>query len=465
MKSENSPQLKPITSLAVLPFINGNGDSNVEFLSDGISESLINSLSLLSQLKVVARTTAFHYKDKQIDPQQVGRDLKVDAIVLGKVTQLGDVLIVQADLISTEDGSQIWGERYTRKQSDILTVQEDVTRRLLERLRLKLTGEDKEHIAKQHTSNAQAYQLYLKGQYHVNKRTDEDWQKATDYFQQAIRLDPNYALAYTGLAGSFTANRSLPAHERMPKAKDAVMKALSIDNKLAEAHTALALIKDRYDWDWAGAEAEYKRAIELSPNDFAGHHKYGSFLSRLGRHDEAIEELRFALQLDPISVNVNADLGLAYLFADEVGLAIEQLQKAKEIDSSFSATYFYLAQSYEKGGEFDKAIEEYLTLASFFSAKVKDELKTAYLANGWKGFWQKRLDMALKRIREDIFSPTDIAGYFCRLGKSNEALKWLERAYQERDTKLTNLMVDSVFDSLRRDSRFQDLLRRVGFSK
>jgi serine/threonine protein kinase/Tfp pilus assembly protein PilF len=304
---------RPTDSIAILPMANAGPDIDSDYLSDGITENIINSLSQLSHLKVTAPTTAFRYKGKNIDAQAAGRELHVNAVMTGKVLQHGDTLIVQADLVNVADGTQIWGDRYNRKLSDILAVQEEIASRISEKLRLQLTGGERQRLTRPPTENTEAYQLYLKGRYHLY-RQQEDVKKAFTYFEQAIAKDPGYAQAYAGLADAYgelqrTGINLMPAKEAMPKAKQAAMKALALDEQLADAHISLAHIKEGYEWDWAGAEREYKRAVDLNPRLASVRREYGVHLSMVGRHDESSAELNRALEIDPLDLQTNTELG------------------------------------------------------------------------------------------------------------------------------------------------------------
>src|SRR5882724_1495244 len=322
-----------IDSLAALPFVNVDADPNTEYLSDGITESLINSLSQLPNLKVISFSSVSRYRGRQIDPQAVARDLGVRALLVGKVTQRGDDLLVSAELVDTRDNSHIWGEQYNRKLSGLLALQKEISREVSDKLRLRSSGQQKERLTKQNTESTEAYQLYLKGRYHWNKWTPEGWQKSIEYFQQAIDKDPSYALAYVGLSNAYNAlgffDEMLP-REAWPKAEEAAVKALEIDDTLGEAHAALGSVKYLYDWDWAAAERELKRAIELSPNDEVAHTVYAYYLHSMGRADEGLAEMKRAYELNPLSIRINFGLGDMLAFAHahrKYDQAIEQFRK------------------------------------------------------------------------------------------------------------------------------------------
>ena len=351
---------KTIDSLAILPLANGSGAPQMEYLSDGITESLINSLSQLPNLKVLARTTVFSYKNRAVDPIKVGRELGVRAVLTGRVVEREGSLIIQADLLDVKDGSQLWGEQYHRKFSDVLAVQEEIAKQISERLRLKLTGEEQKRLTRHHTENAEAYQLYLKGRYYWNKRTAESLNKGVEYFQQAIDKDPNYALAYAGLTDSYSllgsSTGGLSPKETFSKAKAAAVKALEIDDTLAEAHAALALVHLRYDWDWSATEREIKRAIALNPNYATTYHWYADYLVVMGRLDEAIAQIKRAQELDPLSLIINTVVGLRLYHARQYDQAIEQCQKTLEMDPNFAQAHFALGEAYEQKAKYEEAI-------------------------------------------------------------------------------------------------------------
>ncbi len=326
-----------ITSLAVLPLVNASADPQMEYLSDGITETIINSLAQLPQLRVMARSTVFRYKGREADPQAVGHELGVGAVLTGRVSQVGESLIISMELVDVAHGWQLWGEQYNRNPADIFALQEEIAREISGKLRLRLTGEQQQRLTKRYTESTEAYQAYLRGRYHWNKYTREGLKKGTAYFQQAIDLDPGYALAYAGLADSYyrLSNLYLPPREAMPKAKAAAMKALEIEEMLAEAHASLGLVRFWYEWDWQGAEREYKRAIELNPGYAIAPLWYGLQLMALGRFDDALAEMKRAQDLDPLSLVINTNLGGTLYRARRYDQAIEQCRRTLEIDSSF----------------------------------------------------------------------------------------------------------------------------------
>jgi TolB-like protein/Tfp pilus assembly protein PilF len=459
---------RQIESIAVLPLVNESGSADVEYLSDGISESLINSLSQLKQLKVVARTTAFAYKSRQSDPPEVGRKLGVDAVLTGKVKLLGDTLIVQTDLISVADGSQIWGAHYTRKLADLLSVQENISHEILARLQPKLSSEGKKQLAELYPVSSEAYQLDLKGRFFWNRRTEEGLRKGVGYFEQAISEDPKYALAYVWLADSYNVMgfySFLPPKEAFPKAKAAARKALELNEELAEAHNSLAYATLYYDWDFAAAEKEFLRAIELKPNYPVAHQWYGNLLTAMGRWDEAIQEFKHAQELDPLSLVITAVPGWTYYYARQYDRAIEPCQKAIEMDRNYALSHNWLGQAYERKGMYERAISEFKEALSVSggSPEISALLAHAYAVSGNKREAQVILDNLLELSKQRYVSPYHIATIYAGLGDKDRALKWLDTAYNDRQHVLVFLKHDARLDNLRDDVRFQDLLRKVGF--
>ena len=462
---------KAIDSLAVLPFVNVSGDPNTEYLADGITESLINNLSLSPNLTVMSRNSVFRYKGQEADAQVVGRDLKVQAVLTGHMVQRGDNLSISAELVDVRNNSHLWGEQYNRKLSDILAVQAELSREISEKLRLHLSGEQQKQLTRRYTDNTEAYQLYLKGRYYWNKRTPVGIDKAIDHFQQAVEKDPGFALAFVGLADCYDVPANpLPPREKMPKAKAAAMRALQLDELLAEAHTSLARVLAVYDWDWAGAEKEFKRAIELNPRYAVAHQWYGGYFEATGRHDESIAERKKAQELDPLSLIMNFELGTAFYFARSYELAIEQFQKTLELDPSFPPAYIFLPAVYEQNGMYDQAIagfQKAITLrggTSLGSSLPMSGLGHVYAVSGKKGEAQAVLDELKQLSRHEFVPADDIALIYAGLGEKDQAFLWLEKAYEEHAFRLSWLKVEPRWDSLRPDPRFADLMRRVGLA-
>ena len=341
-----------ISSLAVLPFVNASNDPNTEYLSDGLTESLINSLSQVPNLAVMSRSAVFHYKGRDLDPQAVARDLKVEGVITGRIVQRGDQLIISAELIDARTNHNLWGDQYDRRLSDVLAVQEDITRAISSKLRERLSGETKKQVAKSGTTDPEAYQLYLKGRYYWEKRTPEALEKSKDYFNQAIEKDPTYAMAYVGLADYYAVSpdyEPVQKAETAPKTIAAARKALAIDDSLAEAHTAAASASSDM-WDWAGAEREYKRALELNPNEGNAHQWYGLYLSTVGRHQEALAQFKRALEVDPLNLTVSTNLAVGYGNMRQYDLALDQFKKTIDIDPNYASAHDALAQTYRGPG-------------------------------------------------------------------------------------------------------------------
>lgn len=465
-----SEQVDPesIGSIAVLPFANSSGDQNTEYLSDGITESIINSLSQLPRLRVMARATMFRYKGKATDPQNVGHELKVDAVLTGRVLQQADTLVIQADLVKVADGSQIWGEHYTRKAVDVFAIQDEIARQITDRLRMRLSGEEQKLITKHYTENTEAYDLYLKGRYFDGKRTEEGFRRAIEYYQQAISLDSNYALAYVGVAASYAALGSVLGFrsptETYPRSKEFAMKALALDETLAEAHSALATYALNYEWNWSEAERQYKRAIELNPNFGLAHSGYGTYLEALGRFDEAIAERQLAQKFDPLSPFATADVGYPYYYARRFDAAIEQYRKGLELDPKFSWGHLWIGQAYVQKGMYKEAIDEINQAIQLSGGDIRATatLGHAYAVSGRRDDALKILDELQKLSRERYVSPYFIALVYVGLGDDQQAVTWLEKAREERQPYLTLMKVEPVFDRLHSNSKFMAIERTVG---
>jgi TolB-like protein len=460
-----------IDSIAVLPFENENRDPNIDYLSDGVTESIINSLTQLSNLKVSPRSSVFRYKGKGTDPLTAGKELGVRAILSGRILQRGDNLTVSTELVDVRDNKQLWGEQYSRKIAEVVDIQQDISREISEKLRLKLSAPEQRQLTKRYTENAEAYQLYLRGRYFWNKRTSDGIRKSIDYFNQAIEKDPAYALAYAGLADAYVV---LPSYsqasskETYPKAKAAAIRALALDDSVAEAHTSLAMIRFWYDWG-AGAEPEFKRALELNPNYATGHHWYALYLSAMGRHDEAIAEMKRAQELDPFSIIINAESGLPYLYARRYDEAITRFQKAIEMDPNFAFAHNALAVAYERKGRYQEAIAEEQKAIQLAGGEIPQtwtvltgQLKNAYQTLGEKGYWQKRLEITRKLHEQHAGAAEIVAEIYAILGDKEQAFAWLEKSYQQHEDFLVFLKIQPAFDDLRSDPRFADLVRRVG---
>ncbi|MFN2599148.1 MAG: BTAD domain-containing putative transcriptional regulator [Pyrinomonadaceae bacterium] len=467
---ERAPQPgAAINSLAILPFVNASSDPASEYLSDGITEGIINGLSQLSQLRVMARSTVFRYKGLDVDPQEVGLKLGVRAVLTGRVLHRGDTLNIQMELVDVSDGSQLWGEQYGRRASDIFEVQEEIAEEITGKLRLRLSGEERGRLTKRHTESAEAYRLYLKGVYFWNKRTLEGVERSIGYFRRAIEADSRYALAYTGLSNSYAklgdvGLTAIPPKEAFSKARAAAASALEIDDSLAEAHTSLAHVH-MHGYEWRSAGREFRRAIELNPNYATAHHWHSYYLIMFGRADEALAEIARALELDPLSLPINTDFGELLYFARLYDRAAEQCRKTLEMDAYFYQAHLVLARVYGLKGRFEESLAE-----SFRAAELSGDSTEALASLGHtlasSGKKKEARDMLtrLGELSQSIYvSPYDVALIHLGLGERDEAFGWLYKAYEEYADWGIYLTVDPRLDALRSDPRFTELVRRVGF--
>jgi serine/threonine protein kinase/tetratricopeptide (TPR) repeat protein len=458
-----------IDSIAVLPFENRSIDAETEYLSDGLAESLIYRLSQLPNLRVTPTSVAFRYKDKQADAVKAGNELGVSAVLSGRIIQRGDNLTISAELVDVRYNKLLWGEQYERKMSDLLSTQREIAREIVDKLKLKVSGEEK-GLAKHYTESNDAYQLYLRGRFYWNKRTEEGMRKSIEYYQQSIDRDPNFALAYSGLADAYDllgapdATGAMAPDEAMPKARTAALKALEIDNTLGEPHVSLAHVKYYYDHDFTASESEYKRAIELNPNYPQAHAWYSVFLMSVGRFDEALTQIRRAQELDPLSLPINMSVGWVLLTARQNDQSVEQLRKTLEMDPNFVLAHHRLGLVYEQQGKYEEAIAEFKQVVNLTSGKSLGiaALSHAYAMSGQRAEAQKLLAELQEQSKVRFVSPTSVAVIFAALGDKDQAFAWLEKAEKGHDGILVRLKVDSRFDSLRSDPRFADLVRRVG---
>ena len=469
-------EAKNIESIAVMPFVNESGNADVEYLSDGMTETLISSLSQIPNLSVKARSSVFRYKGKEVEPKKVAAELGVQAILSGRVSQRGEQLTLGLELIDAQTENVIWSENYNRKQGDLTTLQSEIARDVSGKLRTKLSGADQNQIAKSYTTNADAYQLYLKGRFYWNKRTKDDIKKSIEYFDQAIALDKNYALAYAGLADAWQVLPSFtndpPAEEAYPKARIAAQKALEIDPALAQPHAALGVVLHEYDWKFAEAESEFKKAIELDPNYASAHQWYGEYLKHMGRFDEAIAESKRAQELEPLSIIIHMMSGRAYYAAKQYDEAIVQYQKSLEIDPNFQGALVSLAEVYLFKGMFEEAIniDRKLDLAAGVPPEVVEKrvkaLEDAHRRSGAKGYWETNLqiakDVAQKHNVE--LPPGVLAFVHMNMGNGEEALSFLEQAFEKtrHDKFLIGLKANPVWEPIRGEPRFRALLRKIG---
>ncbi|MCA1637124.1 MAG: tetratricopeptide repeat protein, partial [Acidobacteria bacterium] len=455
---------KQIESIAVMPFINESGNADTEYLSDGMTETLIGSLSQLPNLNVKARSSVFRYKGKDADVKTIGKELNVQAILNGRVTQRSDQLTLSLELVDAQTENVIWSERYNRKQADLVSLQSEIARDVSSKLKTKLSGADEQRLAKNYTANAESYQLYLQGRFFWNKRTVKDIRKSIEYFQQAVALDPNYTLAYTGLADAHTVLPTYggaPSREVLPKAREAALKALSLDDQLAESHISLGMILNYYDYDFAGAEREFRRAIELNPNSAAAHQFYGNLQIHLGRFEEAYSELSRALEIEPLSPLINRFYGLALLYDRRYDESATQLKKTLELDAGFVPAYDTLANVYRAQGKHADSVEAFAkaeeALGNHEAAVLMREI---FAKGGWQKFLRAMIDQPQLNYRKSRYI---VATYHAELGEKDKAFAELNKSYEEREFFMIVLKVDPRFDHLRDDPRLQELLRKVGF--
>ena len=457
-----------IDSIAVLPFVNVGNNAETEYLSDGISESLIDSLSQLPNVKkVIPLNSVLRYKENQMDAQAVGRELDVRAVLTGRLIQHGDDLLIIAELVDAKDNKRLWGGQYNRKAADLLSLQGEIAREISEKLRLQLTGEQKERLTKPHTESAEAYQLYLQGRYYWHKFTDEALIKSGEYFQRAIEKDPNYALAYAGLSDSYAAMAffgQMPPKEAWRKSEEAAVKALAIDDALGEAHFALAVVKAWYDWNWPGAEREFKRAIDLNP-EFAGaesHALYAEILDATGRFDEAVAEAKRSQEVDPLSTHYRADVRHILYHARRYDEAVEEYKKGLEKNPNSIDAYIGLGEVYVKQGRYEEALAEVLKARPLVkSPRQLARIGSVYAAAGKRDEAIKILEEVKALAGERYDLGVHIAAIYAALGNKDQAFAWLDNAYEAHAFVLIELKVDPKFDTLRADPRFADLLGRM----
>ena len=458
-----------IDSIAVLPFTNGGGDANTDYLSDGITESLIDNLTHVPDLKVKSRNTVFHYKGKDVDAQKAGNELGVSALVSGRVVPRGDSIEVSAELTAVRDNTEIWGQHYNGKSADIISLQQQIASDIAEKLRSKLSTSEKQQVTKQGTQDPEAYELYLKGRYNWNKQTFPDITTAISYFNQAIAKDPGYALAYSGLADAYSVLSyygGTPS-ENYPKSNAAARKALELDGSLAHPHAILGSNEMEYDWDFAGGEAEYKKAFQLDPNDATAHQWYAFDIGQIGgREQEAIAEVNHAHQLDPLSPVIGVEVGLIHIRARQYDEAIVVCKKVANENPTFAAAHICLAHANWGKRIYPQAIEEWKAFGQLSGDRNDSEFASAleqgFRSAGWKGALSKGIEARQGQRKTGYLSANTIAVLCADLGDKDEAFRWLNNAYQERDWSLLGLKTDFALDSIRSDPRFAELVRKVG---
>jgi len=458
-----------IDSIAVLPFTNGGGDANTDYLSDGITESLIDSLAHVPQLKVKSRNTVFRYKGKDVDAQKAGTDLGVSALVSGRVVPKGDSIEVSAELVDVRDNTEIWGQHYSGKSADIISLQQQIAGDIAEKLHSKLSTSDKQRVIKQGTQNPEAYKLYLMGRYSWNKRTHADVETAISYFDQAVAKDPDYALAYSGLADAYNVMPSYGGFpsENYPKSNAAARKALELDATLAHPHAVMGSNDVEYDFDFAGGEAEFKKALELDPNDATAHQWYAEKMAMIGgREQEALSEANRAHQLDPLSPIISWEVGFVHNSSRRYDDAIAVCERVANANPTFPPARDCLAYAYWGKRMYPQVIEEFKAYGQLSGDRRDSEFASAleqgFRSAGWKGALTKGIEARKAQRKKGYWSAYDIAVLYAQLGEKDQAFQWLNTAYQERDWLLMGLKTDFLVDPLRSDARFAELVRKVG---
>ena len=464
----NRTDHREISSVAVMPFVNVSSDSNSEYLSDGITETLINNLSELPNLAVMTRSSVSRYKGRDVDPQTVAKELKVEALVTGRIVQRGDDLTISSELIDARTNRNLWGERYDRKLSDALAVQQEITGAISTKLRERLSGETKTQIVKGGTNNPEAYQLYLKGIYYWGQRTPEALEKSKGYFNQAIQKDPGYAAAYAGLANYYVTApdyEPIPENEAAPKAKAAAEKALAIDNTSAEAHAALAAA----NWslfDFAGAEVEFRRALELNPNLPNAHHWYGLFLSWESRDQEALSHIRRAVELDPLNLQYNSNLGQILCNAHQYEECIDQLKKTLDMDVNFAYAHNMLRVAYRDTGKYDLSLEQWRKSATLANDQddlaIAEEVAKVYAKSGLKASVEREIELRKQLAKHRYVDPAEIAYEYAFLGDKEQSFAWLDKARAEKSGALENIKIIRPLEQWHSDPRYSALLKQLG---
>jgi TolB-like protein len=461
-RGKNATQIE---SIAVMPFVNESRNPELEYLSDGMTETLISSLSQLPNLNVKARSSVFRYKGKEANAQTIGKELNVQAILNGRVVQRGDQLTLSLELIDAQTENVIWSEQYNRRQSDLVSLQSEIARDVSSKLKSKLSGADQQKLAKTYTTNSEAYKLYLQGRFYWNKREEKDFRKAIEYFNQAIALDANYALAYAGLADTYALLSTfgfMPQTEGVPKAREFARQAVTLDNGLAEPHTTLGYLSLTYDYDFAGSEREFRRAIELNPNYATAHQWFGEMLTNAGRLDEASAEYRRALEIEPLSLPINWDFGRFLYMSRRYDESMAQHRKTIELDPGFARAHRTLAEVYRVKGDYANAVEE---RARFFDLIGQPQnaalVRATFAKEAWLGFL--RLVTAENSPLKDSNNNWVVAKAYLDLGQKDKAFAELNKAYEVRLSSLCWLKVEPQMDPLRSDPRFGELLRKIGF--
>jgi TolB-like protein/Tfp pilus assembly protein PilF len=463
LPQKDAPPISPIKpSIAVLPFTDLSPQKDQEYFCYGLAESLINALSKVKDLRVPAMTSTVSFKGEERDMREIGEELNVNTVLRGSVQKAGNRLRITAQLINVADESLLWSEQYNREFNDLFSIQDEISFAIVDKLKVNLLGEERAGLIKRYTENIEAFNLYLKGRYFWNKRTEEGLKKAIEYFEEALEVDPDYALAYAGLADSYVLlpyYSSFPPKEAYLRAKESALKAVEIDNTLAEAHTSLAEVKTILGWDWEEAEIEFRRAVELNPGYAIGHHWFSNYLLYMGRFDEALNEIKIALNLDPLSLIINRDLGELFFYSRQYDKAIEQYQKTIEINPDFIYTHLNLGVAYLQKSLYDEA------LAEFQREPSKIWIGIAYALMGKKNEAKQVLNELKEQSKQTYVSPYLLAMLHFSLGENDRGFEMLNIAYEEHNSWLIYLYVEPLFDSVRSDPRFAELLKKIGLEQ
>jgi serine/threonine protein kinase/tetratricopeptide (TPR) repeat protein len=469
-----------VDSIAVLPLVNSTDNPDIDYLSDGITESLINNLSRIPKLRVMARSTVFKYKGRDIDPQRVGAELNVQAVFTGRLRRVGEKFLFGAELVDVNDGSLLWGEQYTRRLSGIISLQDEISSDIGKKLRLKLTTGERRQLAKRATENTEAYELYLRGRYHWSKWTEDSLRESIVFFEQALDKDPGFALAYSGLAAaygvlSYFHPDTAQAYGTILKSKECANRAVELDEGLAEAHLVLGNIANFNDWDWPAAERELRLAIDLNPSLSDAHQSYGIALMNQRRFDEAMDEMELAVELDPLSLPANLGRGFVLFAAGRYSEALTQIGKALELeptislaenDPTFHIAHQLLGGCLERLQRYEEAVAEYLTMIREWpgKAEMSKALLHAFFESGMSGFWRRFADFAPDIAERRLITPLFAASIYASIGENDAAFEWIDKALLARLPNLSHIQADPRFESLRSDPRFDDVLRRMGVS-
>jgi len=461
------PSRTTYDSLAILPFTSPDNDSASQYLSDGIAEQVVNDLSQLQTLKIMAWTTVSRYRQPQPDVRRIGSDLKVKAVLTSRLQREADRVVVRTELVDVSTGSQLWGQRYECAKGDIFGLQRQLSEDIAAHLRLRLTGTDQLKIRHKPSASPEAYELYLKGRYSWNKRNKAGMQQSISYYEQAIHSDPNFALAYAGLADSYNLLDDwgkTPPRDSFPKARAAAEKAIALDDSLAEAHVSLAMVHCAYDWDWSGAEVEFRRAIELNPNYATAHQWYGLLLASLGRFPEAEIEVRRAQQLEPLSPIINMAVAEVFTWERRYDDAIVEYKKILELDPTFDGAYGNLGEVYAAKGMYAEALAKWKEKCALTGEKdFARDLEKSYARSGYPGMLRAELNFDLAaRASGEYSNPVGIAEMYAALGDAPHAFEWLQKAYEEHSSGMQFLRAGAKFDSLHSDPKFRYWLGVVG---